>query len=544
MRKLLYILPLISLVACETYDADYTANEISYKTEAKSFFANADPSHDWMIDDDQIFVCSKSINEATRALTASGTPTVTLSDGRYSFSKSEAESALNYMAETKDNRGKCVQNFEYLAVGTTTYEITPVFWGTKFVKTNYVGVYYIDESGNKVDLDPFWSDADGTMHYVTNLGEASIQAMTDQLTKVSTVDVTHSVGICGSTNFTTTTWGSTNYTCKTCGHKYSKSEYRALPNGKCNQPKTQTDKAQITGYSSPVFTITVPNGVKWGLYLQTKTTQSNGKDIRWYSNADYNVNLCNSAATFTYANVTYVSFEDAPNPYNCSGNKLMSSGHQCTDHPGENDSYNGTFGHYDHDMNDIILTITPRPIESTYKYATVRVMCEDLGGTYDWDFNDVVYDITYEETSKTSSQVRLTLKALGGTLPVRMYYKGQAVGSELHSLAPDAIDVLKDSCAVKEYSVDITTLSAEGYDLTNFKNIAKDITLRVAQKDNTTQEVVFPQYQGDNTPQCFMTSVSTPWSYERVSIKDTYPLFESWVTNQNLTNWWESNPNF
>ena len=66
-------------------------------------------------------------------------------------------------------------------------------------------------------------------------------------------------------------------------------------------------------------------------------------------------------------------------------------------------------GPADWDFNDIIILIEGDLPEPTSK----RFFCEDLE-SFDWDYNDVVFDV---------SNYGITLRALGGTLPVFLRVK-------------------------------------------------------------------------------------------------------------------------
>lgn len=311
-------------------------------------------------------------------------------------------------------------------------------------------------------------------------------------------------------------------------------------------------KSPVDHYELPQYTLKVPVGMKWGVYLTTKKQQTdNSAKITWYSNSDYNEKNQSSdtkvqaAATFTYNGTTYVSFEDAPT--------------ECTNHNGTGNCPDCGRGHYDKDYNDIVLTITPRPVTSTYRSVKYRVMCEDLGGTFDWDFNDVVYDVVYKDGKTTGEKatVEIILQAVGGTLPIYMYYDNQELKknnngpSELHEWSTNqqknnnglytpvnvtnCKDVRKcDPVTLKTFTLEKQIYSANELDICNY---AKKIVIRAQQKAGLSSTVKFPLEKGDAIPQCFMTGIGTEWAGELQNITGKYPNFSSWVKNHQNNDW-------
>lgn len=91
------------------------------------------------------------------------------------------------------------------------------------------------------------------------------------------------------------------------------------------------------------------------------------------------------------------------------------------------------------DLNDLVWVIASNyPPEKPYTPPTVTdtpdpqpalvfpwiIACEDLGGTYDHDFNDIVFGVQHEAGSEYAY---VTALAAGGTLPIRLYYKGMEI---------------------------------------------------------------------------------------------------------------------
>lgn len=511
----------ITLNSCQDYEYGFTEEEIhqdalnrNYNKEFQKAFPNVDPEHTWTCVPDTVY--GAQLRVLTRG-TAAEVPTVIKTDSTLIITFDEAKAALEYMKEKEDNRGQCGQDFEYISTEEkNVFDIHPVFWGQKFVDTNFVGVWYIGSDNKKHDLPPFWCDAPNKN---PNNYEGS---------------------------------GYNNVTCDVEAHyNIPNTSYVWRPvNATENQITEITVKENNNTYkpdkfSFPSFKVEVPVGMKWGLYLQTKTTQSGGKDIRWYSNAEYNVNKCSAAASFEFGGINYVSFEDAPNPYNCTdnGKPIENGNHNC--HGWEK------YGHYDHDMNDIILAITPHPIESTYRAIKYRVMCEDLGGTFDWDFNDLVLDVIYEEgtQSKANATTKIEVKAVGGTLPIELNYSGDAekvISKEVHAwfgqtpIANDLYEPINVGDNHTETPSKVAYIvhhnwktKSEGYDV---RDVVKNISVKV----NGHTTVVFPDSKGDNMPQCFMCPINVDWSSELVNISMTYSDFPAWVASQGETDWWKS----
>ena len=329
-----------------------------------------------------------------------------------------------------------------------------------------------------------------------------------------------------------------------------------------NTPCTKCDgygRIFVDYYQLPQYTIKVPVGMVWGVYLTTDEQQKSGTNrITWYSNSDWNPfnqdkkTRVKAAATFTHGDVTYVSFEDAPTICDYDGGPWNNRN-------GTGECPNCHRGHWDHDYNDIVLTITPRPVTKTYRTVSYRVMCEDLGGTFDWDFNDVVYDVIYADgkTQNDKATVTFKLQAIGGTLPIYFEYNGTRLKNnnnkeELHELSTNQTindkglytPVNVGNCEEAKKTNGPITLYTETFNNQkediNILDYVQNIKIVAQQKNGATTEVVFPRYKGDATPQCFMTQIGTPWADELQPIYEKYPRFKAWVSDcGTVTNWWK-----
>lgn len=559
LNKKWFVLFPVGVMLCGCQDEEFgfsyeeihqTVVEREYIKAFNAEFPEIDPNHTWMCTPDTIYEEVQPTG-ITRAHDGA-VPSVYSENIFENMSYTDVQKALDYMKEAEDNRGKCAQDFEYKAIedggdGFETYTITPTFWGRKFCDNNSVGIYYIGSDGKMYDdLPVFWTDRqnkikvhfkDGHVADLTN----SPQPITDDPTEAwnQTIPLTHSCSKCGGDG------RNGDQRCSTC-------------NG--------SGKAEVDHYELPQYTIKVPVGMKWGVYLRTQKQQNHSEMINWYSNSQYNElnndgsnTRVKAAATFTYNGTTYVSFEDAPTV--------------CSNTSGTGECSKCRRGHYDHDYNDIVLTITPRPVESTYRSIKYRVMCEDLGGTFDWDFNDVVFDVIYEDGKQQSdkAKVYVLVQAVGGTLPIYIAYIGtrdrslDKTQTELHALLSDQTDPNNKglytpvNVATSEYETIMNkpgqkilefTLSKQKYSDSELdvRDYVKEISVKAYQNGldkGATSDVKFPDVESNAVPQCFMTSTGTEWADELQKITLKYPRFTSWVASQKAgIEWWNSDPNF
>lgn len=567
----------LNFTACQNDDlnadeeiahATYTrVKEIRLEREyAQAFaeeFGTPDANHTWMC----VPTTITHRTAVTRAMSDNVVSVEHVSSEPYSMKYSQVDAALGFMAEEGDYRGnaaKCTQNFEYLAVETTTYDIYPTFWGRKFCDNNKVGIYYMD-GNNRVDLDPFWNDREN--HISVVLTDGNKLSITNKDTELTTLiqNAIPKCSTCGGDGLLNdhkcngnVSWNNNSWRCETCGKSYDLFNHPKKCNATVGDKCTAcngTGKASVDHIEFPHYKVTIPAGVTWGLYLETAIQQNSSTRVKWYSNANFNDGKSPAAASFSFGGIDYVSFEDAP--MTCESGQRTGNCSECG------------HGHYDHDYNDIVLIITPRPIESTYDSQAVRVMCEDLGGSFDWDFNDLVYDILYEEGMQTGANAKatITLRAIGGTLPIYFQYDNNAPINLHADCCGQAIKIDDNGNEVYD-----PVLSQQKYELatielpyqtrpegTNvFADIVKKITLTVADKYYTTttraagesasegtvvvqdsHEIKFPD-PNDKTkvPQCFMTSIGTEWPAELQNIADRYPLFPGWVQNQSQNQDW------
>lgn len=563
----------LAMNSCQDYEYGFTEEEIhataiqrEYVKEFQKEFPVIDPQHTWMCEPD-VFTPD---NMSTRATANLGQPTFT---GEYeSVSMANTWLALDYMLEGEDHRdgSKATVNFEYYAVEETTYYIYPMFWGQKFCKYNDIGFYYVDDTGLHTvnmysNVKGFWTDRTYQNQTAENGKQANIYIVYENGDREAMPETEHPIGkVTDGYQENPKNYADMTKKCTTCdgsGGTWNGRNWKTCPT--CNGKK----EFKVDHIEMPKFSITVPAGIKWGLCLTTLKRQNGNADkindlVTWYSNREYNEGKVPAAASFSVGGISYVSFEDAPDPCKCN---VRDGNHSCG------------YGHYDHDFNDIVLCVTPRPIETTYENKNVRVMCEDLGGSFDWDFNDIVYDLKFEQGKNDveKASITITLQAVGGTLPIHMFVQNEDLG-ELHELFGNQqknddglyipINVGGNGQTTEEPKVLKKILlehpiMPKDYD---FREIVRDITLTVGKESFSTRTMTradsqstsssettevshtinFPDADGDKAPQCFMTSTGTAWSSELVNIIDTYPLFTGWVADQKNDDWWKTDPNF
>lgn len=333
----------------------------------------------------------------------------------------------------------------------------------------------------------------------------------------------------------------------------------------------------------------------------TQTWYSNSK-FNEVTDKDQNHGFVSAAATYQVADpnnpskaITYCCFEDAAcrlHEYerDGEGNEIKQKYENNQLIWNEGNCHCG-YGHYDTDYNDIILRIVSDPVVvSSYKSLKSRVMCEDLGGTWDWDFNDIVYDVEYsdaenENDPNAKATVKIKLQAVGGTLPVCMQFdnsndplyhissmrvdnnssNGAGTTRDLHTVLSVNKSNPQDNKTKLYLPVNVPedggqktiegespqvvctyTLNGRRFDDLDPRIFVDLIKIKVQQNptsnNTTTTTVAFPTAKnpnGSKVPECFMTSISTPWPNEHQKVSDRFPGFDLWVKgNANNEKWW------
>lgn len=493
----------------EIAQATYTrVKEVRLEREyAEAFaeeFGTPDAEHDWSYKPLTI-ISTEGEGGAQLHTRAGGVPSISYkSNNPLKVPYSTVKELINAIPEGGNNYERMNTNIGYYAEKETTYDIYPVMWGEKFCDTNVVGLFTFELDANgtpihEVDRGVIWTDNE-----ITKDRWGRIEHHTKVFMEYNGETKEFPVGTHPINMQNTNDWGKT-------GQTYF----------------DEKKKREPQNILFPHYEVTIPANTYWGIYLETKKDQDKTDRVTWYSVANFNHKNTEPAGNINLGGNTYLCFEDAPVKGAMNGNRV--------------DGYQG----YDKDYNDICLLITPRPIESSFSVDEVRVMCEDLGGTFDWDFNDIVYDIkiTQRLYNDKNATATITLQAVGGTLPINISYNGKDYG-EMHTLLGQKADEdnLFEPVLIGQAKIlDIIDLGKKDVNAAKtLKEIAKKILITVKDpKDGSYHEVKFPNEKGDRNPQCFMCQAGTQWSEELVNIKQTYPAFGQWVKNHDsASDWW------
>lgn len=166
------------------------------------------------------------------------------------------------------------------------------------------------------------------------------------------------------------------------------------------------------------------------------------------------------------------------------------------------------------------------PTPPTERVYTLRVLGEDLtfgeDADADFDFNDVVFDVCID-TEKRETWIKL--QAAGGTLPLYIDTK------EVHALFDQtSTDVMINTG--KGPNHDPVEVKLDNY-YSNAKNIPVTVT-----KNGVS--VPLKAERGEPASKIAVNNMNFQWCGERVSMKQKYPLFTQWCTDNSFTSvWWE-----
>ena len=195
--------------------------------------------------------------------------------------------------------------------------------------------------------------------------------------------------------------------------------------------------------------------------------------------------------------------------------------------------------------NDWIIKITDAG-QSMFNPA--RILCEDLGAN-DFDFNDIVLDVT-ATTDNNCTLATFTIKAVGGTVPVRLCYGtennyvtfSKGGQQELHAIFNDPemrpINVNASngvtSTQVVEWKVGFGKEYAEAdYNFPNEKLDLQKINFSVLHS-NRAEWLTVRNYDESGVvcaPQMICVPATVAWPEENEPIITRYPKFKDWVAN-------------
>lgn len=165
--------------------------------------------------------------------------------------------------------------------------------------------------------------------------------------------------------------------------------------------------------------------------------------------------------------------------------------------------------------NDWIIKLTPCNYVKSH-----RIIAEDLGEIGDFDFNDVVFDVYFRDNNAV-----LTLRAAGGTLPLYITANGKTY--EVHELfgVETGVMVNTDSNGSQKPIAIITIENC---------NSLNQISIQVKQNDG---EMITLSAEQGQAPGMICVDTDFEWPAERQNIKEKYPEFQNYVSNQNI-NWY------
>lgn len=189
-------------------------------------------------------------------------------------------------------------------------------------------------------------------------------------------------------------------------------------------------------------------------------------------------------------------------------------------------SADGYYNNWIVKISDALPKDTPDPTPEPDN-TTARVFCEDLGNTYDFDFNDLVFDIYYTNASEGNYTAHISVKAVGGTLPI---YIGTDPNYELHKMMgytdmkPINVGAAGGHDGVGAYEFTISGCATTNPD---------DITICVQRNDNSATPTILPKTSSTKSlaPQkiCIKNGTAVKWTKESQQIEWGYTDFAKWV---------------
>ncbi len=178
-----------------------------------------------------------------------------------------------------------------------------------------------------------------------------------------------------------------------------------------------------------------------------------------------------------------------------------------------------------------------------------RILVEDLSiaadnllsntSSSDWDFNDVVMDvkITINTDNQYEDKAEITLQALGGTLPIYLYY---ATASDTYSHTAELHEFFGQSSSTM-INTSSSSMQPRIFTLTgNFSSLNSE-SARVADYNKVIVKVyhngkLIELKAEKGTAPCKIATYSDfYWCRERIYILDPYYHFTNWVTNHSYT---------
>ncbi len=181
----------------------------------------------------------------------------------------------------------------------------------------------------------------------------------------------------------------------------------------------------------------------------------------------------------------------------------------------------------------------------------VRVMAEDLSATEasDFDFNDVVFDVEYTEGQSAAT---ITLRAAGGTLPLRINSTNGEGGFEVHDKFggyPTTTIIntgWNRSNGANDVAPATETITFSATDEDTFLAAVKAIRIEVRKTNATTGDYQWFEMKAEQGEPAskFAIPLEDPtvvnWCSEQTSIKGEYENFADWARTGDSTRfkWW------
>lgn len=288
---------------------------------------------------------------------------------------------------------------------------------------------------------------------------------------------------------------------------------------KKNGHTSSTNSRYYTGdYKSRGIKVTLPNGLKYGMYIYNMVDQvylysessHNGDPYRVKGNYSQTVSgkyAC-YGAIYKSGEYTFLSFEDWKGANQAGG----------------------------FDLNDLIVMITPDPTyhnaEEEEKNLTWTVACEDLGDTGDIDFNDIVFSVSHVSGA---DKAYVTPLAAGGTLKAEIFHNNTSLG-EIHELFGatgtdgkyPTINVTSKTATAEQIPVSV------GKDFSMTQNMG-GFSIKVS---DTNSAVTISAPPSGGCPQMFVVTGSWAWPKEGVHIEQVYSKFKGWSNSQKKNLYW------
>lgn len=187
--------------------------------------------------------------------------------------------------------------------------------------------------------------------------------------------------------------------------------------------------------------------------------------------------------------------------------------------------------------NDWIIKISD---VGTPKYNPARIMCEDLGGSFDTDFNDIVYDVelVYNGGGKIN-KINVTLRAAGGTLPIKVTFKDQVVWEEVHAAfgvpVTTPVNVGAEGGATRD---PLRKDLLNGVGNININDFDMDDINVYVKRSEKAEWVNITRLDKESLIPCRICVPNTVrWSRELQSITLSYPGFIDWVKDPSKYFW-------